>query len=720
MAAVAMIVGESDDLQLGFPSAYESQYAAHKVPLRAFPSEKEYVEPPMAGNDLQAQWHEQKRKDANYMSNAKVQSTINSIKRAYSAPHHEYNRPKYVLSQRKFANPSNEALIITSGRQNYDSAPFHYAESHQVVPNRIPLPSEMEGSGDNCETFRGGVLRSAAGQVHGHKMLKARVGQLNAIDSAKQQFDLAKQIMPGASIPAMAPFVDSFSQQSVDLAAPISTNLGLQRVTDLLMGADVLNSHDSANRSSDQIFSETRSVLGNILAMGAKASVSELSDTLGFVQNIEQLLKAALESDQDDPYMDEYANKTTQTTFITLQEIYKKLNTYLTRMVAGANLQPRERETLARSLVKSLSFAKSMNVAVGRSREALSLAERTGSVDTRAAAMDVASRGRLDHDADRREDTEHGSRSGGPGGGWGDENRTEFGWRSGESFPTNGRSVSWFGTDEGEVEYGEPPEDADTSGFNEEGSELPYRSRDIEVGSTSQGYSVESAIAPRGRRNPFYTTGPLRRLPQQPTDVPLRGFFDPDTQAFNVASSLQREAPPRASAGTVSSKASTAEAPVSYEAMARAREAMRKSEGMPRPDVAQLLKGNTGMSGPVSSAPPLAFPRASPSGRQRAPSGRRSAASTASEPGKPLVFPAFRSDAVNPVGSPRVRGQVPQSIDELPDDIEALSDIVIDLRARGYNASQVYGTLAAEGSPKFKAYIRNVKSNIMKAVNRFK
>jgi len=675
MAAVAMIVGETDDLQLGFPSAYSSQYAAKNIPLRAFPRVQESVSTMWAGDDLQAQWHQQKLKDAQYMSNAKVQSTVNSIKRAHSAAHHQYNRPKYVLGQRKFANPSLGAQILSPGRENYDSAPFHYSSAH-VVPNRQMLPSEMEGAGDCCDTFRGGVLRSAAGQVHGHNVLQARVGQLNRIEEAKQQFDMSKQLLNGETMPGMRPFVDSFQQLSTEESVPITINLGLQRVVDLLMGADVLNTQESGFRSADSVFAETRAVLGGVIAMGAKASVPELSDTLGMVQNIERLLQAALETDADDPYMDEYANKTAQSTYITLQELYKKLNTYMTRMVAAANLQPKDRETLARSLVKTLGFAKSMDVAVGKSREALSLAERTGTPAARQDAMNVGSRGHFNRDGDRREDSEHGSRSTGPGGAWGDSNRSEFGWRSGETFPTNGRSVNWFGTQGDGVEYGEAPEDAELEeDFNEEGSELPYRSRDVAVPSGAA--SVDSG---------------------------LRGFFDPDTQAFNVSALGQPS--PRRQVGTDSRRATPAEVPLGSEAVSNLR------EGVPSRNVLSLLKGKI-----ASASPEVRRSSGNPRARSSS-SVASSAASTASRVGRLAraisgVPTASAASAAAAAAAPAPIA-IPRTAADLPDDLRSLEAISNALRRQGYyGVPQIYGTKQAPGSSGYKAYIRNVKAQII-------
>jgi len=471
-------------------------------------------------------------------------------------------------------------------------------------------------------------------------------------------------------MPGMNPFVESLQQQlSTEESVPITINLGLQRVVDLLMGADVFNTQESGYRSADSVFAETRAVLGGVLAMGAKASVPELSDTLGMIQNIERLLQATLETDQDDPYMDEYANKTAQSTFITLQELYKKLNTYMTRMVAAANLQPKDRETLARSLVKSLGFAKSMDVAVGRSREALSLAERTGTPAARQDAMNVSSRGTFNSDSgDRREDTEHGSRGTGPGGAWGDSNRSEFGWRSGESFPTNGRSVNWFGTEDGEggVEYGEAPEDADTTGFNEEGSELPYRSRDVAVPSGAA--SVDSG---------------------------LRGFFDPDTQAFNVSSVGMLS--PRRQVGTDSRRATPAEVPLGSEAVSNLR------EGNAPANVLSLLKGRQ------SASPDVRRSSGNPRARSSAASVASSAASTASRVGRLARASAAEAAAAAPAPTP-----VPRTAADLPDDLRALEAISGALRRQGYyGVPQIYGTKQAPGSAGYKAYIRNVKAQII-------
>jgi hypothetical protein len=652
MAAVAMVVGESDDLQLGFPSAYESNYAAKQKPQRAFPEYGGMDYSQWAGDDLQAQWHQQKLRDAQFMSGAKLQSTQLSNKRANQSPHGYYRMPKAVLGQRKFANPSFGAYLVSPGRENYASAPFHFTTAH--AEHRAPLEPEETGAGHCCDTFRGGVLRSAAGQVHGHNMLLARVGQLNAIDEAKQQFDMMGMLQPGQTLPAQAPFVDSLQNLSTDVSAPITVNLGLQRVVDLLMGEDILNNQESGFRSADSVFSETRAVLSGVLATGVSATVSEMSDTLGLIQRIEGLLQATLESDSDDVYMDEYANKQAQATYITLQELYKKLNTYLTRMVASANLQPRDRETLARSLVKSLGFAKSLNVAQGRSREVLALAERSGTAQGRQDAINAGAMGQFDHDSDRREDTEHGSRPSGPSDAeWGDEQRAQFGWRSGEFYPTNGRSVGWFGADEGVVDYGESPEDA-----------LQDAREPLLTGNERAEYqSLRSRSLPSVRGTPTATSAN--------TDAPIRAFFDPDTQAFNV-SSIDKPG-----SRTQSRRGAPDEMPEGLQ--------QKSSRGR---NVVGLLKGLVAPS--VAPSPELP--------------GRSS-----------LRAPPIESKGTNPrspTATPAVG--IPQSTADLPDDLKELERISAGLRAKGfYGVPQIYGTKQAPGSAGYKAYIRNVKSKII-------
>jgi len=654
MSAVAMVVGASDNLQLGFPSAYESNYVAKQKPLRAYPSAPEPRAELMIGDDLQAQWHQQKKQDADYMSGAKVQSTINSNARANVSAHGMYKMPKPVLSQRVFANPSNEALSIYSARQD-QKGPFRYIDDMVGTS-----PSQMTG----------GVLRSAAGQLYGKQQLLKRVPELNAIDDAKVQFLLQQQLIPGLPQQTM-PFAESLKLAS-EIGQPIERDIGLQRVVDLLMGADVLDSSESGFRSADKIFQETRSVIGSIIAMGATATVSELSDVLGMIQRIKQLISASLETDVDDPFMNEFANKQAQATYITLQDIYSKLNDYLVRMVEGANLQPKERITLARSMVKNLNFGKALNVAVGRTKEALALAERSGTIASRQDAMNTASRGHFNHPTYRREDTEHGSFPPSTNDtDFGDTERSAFGWRSGDYFPTQGRSVGYFGAEEGTVDYGSSIDDFQSGSMSE--ASLPGRSSlrsmsEVSLPGRSSLRSFASESSLPGRSS-------LRSMPQPglvPSNAPVRAFFDPSTQGFNI------ESLSTGSDVTESTRVMKKDIPIGNEALSRAR------EGRSSRNVASLLRGEEEEEEPLS---PTRGPR-TPVRRM----GR-------SEP--------------SALGVPE---EAYLEASELPNDVEGLKRLSESLRARGYNnVPVVYGTNASTEDGK-RAYIRNVKRNILRAI----
>lgn len=659
MSAVAMVVGESDDLQLGFPSAYESRYAAKKIPLRAYPTAAQPTEEIMAGDDFQAQWHQQKKRDADYMSGARVQSTINSNARANVSAHGYYGMPKAVLGQRRFANPSLEALQPTSTRQDYAAAPFHYSDAH--------------GSGSsNTDSLHGGVLRSAAGQAYGKRQLLRRVPQLNAIDEAKVQFQLGQQLVSG-NVPAQMGFADSFAT-TPQLDTDVSTNLGLVRVTDLLMGADVMNNQESGFRSADEVFKETRSALGSILAMGATATPQQLSDTLGYVQKIEELLDATLDTDKDDPYMDEYANKQAEATYITLQEIYKKLDAYLKKMIEGAELQPRERVTLAKSTVKDLQLSKSFDVAVGRSREALSVAQRTGTPAARQDAMDAASRGSFSsRGTTRREDSEQGSRSGAPTLS-GDENRSEFGYRSGDYFPTNGRSVGYFGDDS--VGYAESSE-----------ASLPYRSsmRSVESAQNDE-FKSPLASQPRGAPRAPSSAGPRQvasagKTPQAPSSS-VRGFFDPDTQAFNVSVADDSK--------TQSSKVSSDSVPVGLRSVL---DQLKNAPPSPSSSVGRPAR-------PSSRSRPVPRSPSSSTGKSVRPSNPKASSAAAAAPHPKAAY--FRS--------------LPKKVSEMPDTVEGLKQLAADLRSNGIIAPVIKGSAYSPGDPQFKDYLRKARSNLLLSI----
>ena len=503
MAAVAMVVGASDDLQLGFPSAYESRYSAKKLPLRNYPSVAMCRPDIMIGDDAQAVWHQVKKRDADYMSGAKVASTILMNKRSNAAAHGYYGMPKPVLGQRIFANPSNEALLSGTAREDYDSAPFHLSSA---IPG---------GPGGNTETFRGGVLRSAEGQAYGKQKLMDRIPQLDKIEEERQKFLSEQYFSQEATMPGVR-FADSLVNMSVGIPKISDIMVNLQRIADLLMGADIMTHTESGFRSADQIFKETRKVMGAIVGLGPTSNASELAEVLGFLQRITALLDATLIPGQDGPFTNQNENTQAKETFLSLQVIYKDLEAYIRGCIEGADRQPRDRIGISKNLVASLGISKSMDLTSSRSSEALAVASRIGGPQERQEAINIASNERFSSPSrTRREDSEHGARPAPSDASWGDSNRAEFGYRSGDFFPTGGRDVGFFG------------EEATAYGTMAEPEERPEQP------------PANAGELPKMRPTPSMTASavpsPIPSVAPSAPPQSLRAYFDPDTQAFNVA-----------------------------------------------------------------------------------------------------------------------------------------------------------------------------------------
>ena len=310
IGAVATQKVQSDALNLGFPSAYQSVYAAKGVPERFFATKERSPMPMWAGNDLQSQYHEQKRVDANYMAGAKVRATQLSRMRYVGTPHGRGILPPAVLGQRLFANINNGAYSATSARQSHSDAPFHYS-----------------GGGDYTSKFSGGVLRSAEGQAHGMAVLQARVGQLNDIAMAKADF--TSGAMPQSS---GAP-TQSINPSAVSPA--IELNLLLQQIQDALIQGQ---GGDPSTKLDKFDLATASRALGLIFRMVPEGNSDFVEDTQAKVQNILQLLNGMLDDETESAGFTASARETA----LSLQVIFTKLDVYLKRMIAGAPVQRQE------------------------------------------------------------------------------------------------------------------------------------------------------------------------------------------------------------------------------------------------------------------------------------------------------------------------------------------------------------------------------------------
>ena len=545
IGAVATEKVQSDALNLGFPSAYQSVYAMKKIPERYFPLKEHLPMPMWAGTDLQSQYHEQKRQDADYMAGAKVRATQLSRMRYVGTPHGRGLLPDAVLGQRIFANPNNGALINASGRQNHKNSPFPYADG-----------------ADYTSQFVGGVLRSAKGQAYGIARLRDRVGQLNDIATAKADF--ASGTMPTSS---------GVSTQSVPPSASgspaIELNLLLQGIQDACVSGTGEMAAGGTKLDKFDLSSASRA-LGLIFRLAPESDSDFLEDTQAKVQNILELLNGLLDPDADSAGMTASAKETA----LSLQTIFTRLDVYLTRMIGGApverqetrfnpltgqqeavrvlsqqqgeNLSTPERVALSKNLVSSLGFSKMLKYAVQDNPSGLlSEAQRDNLFTAQQRQRyeqgdmdddDEDDDDRFDENGEPREDEAHDAETGVSRSArdFDVDERQVFGFNSGMYFPRNGR-----GQDEyfGEAEAHEQQSTAPSTYLAQSSQRRGHRNR-------------ESSSAPRAAASAVDS---------------VRGRFDPDTQGFNLDFG---EAPPQsvrapsARAPTASSSsASSARAP---------------------------------------------------------------------------------------------------------------------------------------------------------------
>jgi len=505
IGAVATEKVQSDALNLGFPSAYQSVYAMKKIPERYFPTKEHLPQVWWKGDDLQAKYHEQKRVDADYMAGAKVRATQLSRMRYVGTPHGMGLIPKAVLSQRIFANQNNGAYQVGSARQdNSYGAPFSYSGS------------------DYTSQYRGGVLRSAEGQAHGIAVLRARVGQLNDIATAKADFSTGA--MPQSS---------GATTQSVNPSAvspSIELNLLLQQILDSLNGIG----EDSSQKLDKFDLATASRALGLIFRMVPEANSDFVEDTQAKVQTILELVNGVLDDETESAGLTSSARETA----LSLQVIFTKLNVYLTRMIAGApvereetrfnpltgqqetqrvlsqeqgqNLSNPERLALSKNLVSSLGFSKMLKYAVDADPSGLlSTADRdrlfTSQQAQRFRVGDMDSEGGSDDDdgdfdrpAGPRENEAHDRETGVSRSArdFDEDERQVFGFNSGMYYPRNGR---------GEDEY-----------FGEQQSTAP---------STYVGAPRDQRRGHRNRETSSAASSAAERVSAR---------FDPDTQGFNL------------------------------------------------------------------------------------------------------------------------------------------------------------------------------------------
>jgi hypothetical protein len=476
IGAVATEKEPTDSLNLGFPSAYASVYAAKQRPLRYYPEVKEVSRGFWIGDGLQAEVHAQRKKDADYMAGAKVQSTQHSRVRYVSTAHGRGYQPKAVLGQRIFANPSNGANMPSSARED-QAGPFRLAsaQSSYMSPG-----------------LEGGVLRTQQGQAHGKKRLLERVGQLNAIEEEKQKF--FGEVAPAVTDVARVQPTRMTGDETVGDLSKVELALGFKNI---LASLDV--SPGTGLEVNSLALKDTIRLIALLLRFGPTATEDELGEIHDYVQKTISILRYVTGEREED--LDPMAQA--------LLDTYDKIDKYLLTMIQGINLQPKERVALSKNAVKSLGFAKLSRT---QSRGLLDRAASNAVDAMEAEAFRREGSGQFEQPGRPREDEVHASETGvsRSSRNFEPDERNAFGYQSGEFYRNGGRGIDAF--------YAEGAAEDQARDLEEaiEQQQPPLQGQ----------YHIDAEIRPRGERP---------RVPAPPRELGLSAVYDEDLQGFGVA-----------------------------------------------------------------------------------------------------------------------------------------------------------------------------------------
>jgi hypothetical protein len=289
--------------QLTFPTVFAQQAKANNLASQYYPDAQSRPMVLPRGSGLQESYHEQKRLDANRRCLAAVRDNAASTARFLSS-HANYIVPKPVLSQRKYANPSN-------GNQAdiYSNRPIQW------------------------NTMSGGVLRTTEGQEWAIGKLRERIPQLDAIKAAKEAFLMDMPMGPVAA-----------EQVGVsDITAKVELYNLLSRVeSDVEQGVVSI---------SNKTVEKSQSVLRLLFAFIPYADTNEVEEVMEKVEYIIGFLSGITLGAQSDVGEDVMKNADY------LSNLYELMREYLVRMNGVLGRPRKEREKASAVFIKSLGFS---------------------------------------------------------------------------------------------------------------------------------------------------------------------------------------------------------------------------------------------------------------------------------------------------------------------------------------------------------------------------
>lgn len=465
---------QTTSLRLGMPSAFQNAYARNGPPEQ-YAVVPQRGEPDLpVGHDFQSHWHEQKKRDAHYMANAKVHSTHMMYKRSNSSPHGYYGMPKPVLSQRTFANPSMGALQSGNPtREDYSDAPWHFSDAHGLRGGSVLMK--------DYGRLVGGTLRSAQGQAYGISLLHRRIAELDAINALKATLTtnepqingeaattgaLGADMVPLKSFPSSTSGFTQVPQRAFPGAQP-SPSQGLAQVPQIelsqLLQSILDNLDEGENVSGGRLtYQDSVRAFALIVRLATTGSADDIQDVLTFVigtsaedgilQKLDEITFDPGEAGRDPSVKN-------LNLYLSLKDFWTRIRNYLMEMVKTVGQPYKSRQLASQTWIKTLQFTKSfrgkmpqeflnpedVQQAIDDAATAPFSDEDRGwrGVSTSKSSSSSSSaptlpprRGRVPL---RREDSQHGYT--GTGGAQFDaDDRQRFAYASGE-FPTGGRGV---------------------------------------------------------------------------------------------------------------------------------------------------------------------------------------------------------------------------------------------------------------------------------------
>ena len=396
MAAVAsMKPGGQHAVQQTFPYVFQQDFQAGTAYFPTAPSLPMNL---MVGETFQSEYHKQKRKDA-------VQSVYNGLQNDRSKELKlltgtaNYHLPKPVLGQRIFANPSLGAGSDSSARRDGAFAPW------TIVQNQIPT---LQTVADISRSLQGGVMKTREGFDYYTNNLRARIDQLNAMNSLATG-------MPVPQGSTTRPTSDSRTQGSID---KVEFFLLLQTLEDSVTAGDL------TRFTLDNL----KKLMAAMFRFGPTAEKEDFQDMIRSISSIRlDLEQGVSETAGEENAFEDLAYAETLTVYM------EGLNSYVNDMYANMDLSEKDRTTLSKSLVKTLGFTRLEKMK--SSKEALQ-ALRQGNARVNQVAEDVddtwdstdGGDGHFDHPAEAREDEDQAGVPRAPfAGDGGDPNRAAWG-----------------------------------------------------------------------------------------------------------------------------------------------------------------------------------------------------------------------------------------------------------------------------------------------------